>query len=97
MYCTVKTTECVTDLDQQNEMIFFGSILTTLLSSIIFGSSWGSIENHLEPKTKLPLGNVAFLNLWNALYVHRTPSGPKNSGRCSKVIYVMKSQIEASK
>jgi len=32
-------------------MIIFGSILTTFELSIIFGVSWGSIENWLEPKT----------------------------------------------
>jgi len=35
------------------------SILTTFESSIIFGGSWGSIENWLEPKTEPPLGNSA--------------------------------------
>jgi len=35
-------------------MIIFGSILTTFESSRIFGGSWGSIENWLEPKTKPP-------------------------------------------
>jgi len=44
-------------------MIIFGSILTTLeLSSILGGSSWGSIENWLEPKTKHPLGNLGYPN-----------------------------------
>ncbi len=31
------STECVTDLDLQSEMIIFGSILTTFESSRIFG------------------------------------------------------------
>jgi len=34
-------------------MIIFGSILITFESSSIFGGSWGSIENWLEPKIKL--------------------------------------------
>jgi len=42
-------------------MIIFGSILTNSESSI-FGCSWGSIENWLEPKTKPPSGNLACLN-----------------------------------
>jgi len=33
-------------------MIIFESILTTFELSSIFGGSWGSIENSLEPKTK---------------------------------------------
>jgi len=52
----------VMDLDQQSEMITFGSILTTYESCSIFGGSWGSIENCLKPKTKPPLGNLACLN-----------------------------------
>jgi len=32
-------------------------------SSIIFGDSWGSIENWLKPKTEPPLGNLASPNL----------------------------------
>jgi hypothetical protein len=30
--------------------------------SSIFGGSWGSIENWLEPKTKPPAGNLACSN-----------------------------------
>jgi hypothetical protein len=37
--------QCVTDLDQQTEMIIFGLTLTTFESSSIFEGSWGSIEN----------------------------------------------------
>jgi len=48
------TTEFVTDLDIQSEMIIFGLLFTTFELSIIFGGSWGSIENWLEPKTKPP-------------------------------------------
>jgi len=44
-------------------MIIFGSILTTFESSSIFGGSWISIENWLEPQTKPPLGNLACPNL----------------------------------
>jgi len=47
-------TECVTDLDLKSEMIIFGSILITFESSSIFGGSWGSIENWLEPKIEPP-------------------------------------------
>jgi len=43
-------------------MIIFGLILTTFEMSIIFGGSWGSIENWLEPKTEPPLGNLACPN-----------------------------------
>jgi len=35
-------------------LLFFGSILITFESSSIFGGSWGSIKNWLEPKTKPP-------------------------------------------
>ncbi len=35
-------------------MIIFGSILTTFESSIIFGGSWESNKNSLEPKTEPP-------------------------------------------
>jgi len=48
-------------------MIIFGSILSTFELSSIFGGSWGSIENWLEPKIKPPSGNFACLNLRNAL------------------------------
>jgi hypothetical protein len=37
-------------------MIIFRLILTTFELSIIFGGSWGSIENWLEPKTEHPSG-----------------------------------------
>jgi len=40
-------------------MLIFGLILNTFESSSIFGGSWGSFENWLEPKTKPPLGNLA--------------------------------------
>ncbi len=40
-------------------MFIFGPILTIFESCSIFGSSWGSIENWLEPKTKPPWGNLA--------------------------------------
>jgi len=40
-------------------MIIFGSILTTFESSSIFGGSWGTIENWLDPETKPPSGNLA--------------------------------------
>jgi len=43
-------------------MIIFGSILTTVESSSIFGGSWGSIENWLEPQTEPPLENLACPN-----------------------------------
>jgi hypothetical protein len=39
-------------------MIIFGSILTTFELSSIFGGSWGSIENWLEPQTEPPSGNL---------------------------------------
>jgi len=58
-----KPTECVADLDQHSEMIMFGSILTTFELSSIFGGSWGSIGNWLEPKTNPPLGILACPNL----------------------------------
>jgi hypothetical protein len=44
-------------------MTIFGWILTTFESSSIFGGSWGSIENWLEPKAKPPSGNLACPNL----------------------------------
>ncbi len=52
------TPECVMDLDERRETIIFGSILTTFESSIIFGGSWSSIENWLEPKTEPPSENL---------------------------------------
>ncbi len=42
-----------------SKMTTFGSILTTFESSNIFGCSWGSIENWLEPKTEPPSGYLA--------------------------------------
>jgi len=41
---------------------FFVLILAIFESSSIFGGSWGSIENWLEPKAKPPLGNLACQN-----------------------------------
>jgi len=49
-------------------MIIFGSILTTLRLSSIFGGSWGSIESWLEPNIEAPSENSAYPNLRNALY-----------------------------
>jgi len=43
-------------------MIIFVWILATFESLNIFGGSWGSIENWLEPKTKPPWGNLACQN-----------------------------------
>jgi len=40
-------------------MIMFGLILTTFELSVIFGGSWGSIENWLEPKIEPSSGNLA--------------------------------------
>ncbi len=45
-----------------SEVMIFGLILTTFESSSIFGDSWGSIENWLEPKTEPPLENLACPN-----------------------------------
>jgi len=45
------------------EIIIFGSILITFELSSIFGGSWGSIENWLEPKIEPPLGNLVSPNL----------------------------------
>jgi len=42
---------------------YFWLILTTFESSSIFGGSWGSIENRIEPKIKLPSANLACPNL----------------------------------
>ncbi len=42
-------------------------ILTSFKLSIVFGGSWGSTENWLEPKTEPPSENLACPNLWNAL------------------------------
>ncbi len=55
-------TECVTELDEQTEKNIFGSILTTFEISSIFGGSWSSIENWLQPKTRPPLENLACPN-----------------------------------
>ncbi len=43
-------------------MIIFGSILTTFDLSSIFGGSWGSIVNWLEPKIEPPSENLACPN-----------------------------------
>jgi len=43
-------------------MIIFWSILVIFESSILFGGSWGSIENWLVPKTDPPSGNLACPN-----------------------------------
>jgi len=43
-------------------MIIFESNLAIFKSSIIFGGSWGSIENWLKPKTEPPSGNLACPN-----------------------------------
>ncbi len=40
-------------------MIIFGSIFTTFESSIIFGGSWGSIENFLKPKNQTTFGKFS--------------------------------------
>ncbi len=45
MHKYLKTTECVTDLDEQSELLIFKSILTSFKLSIVFGGSWGSAEN----------------------------------------------------
>jgi len=55
-------TECVTDLDYQSKLLIFELILTSFKPSIIFGGSWGSTENWLEPKTKPPLRNLTCPN-----------------------------------
>ncbi len=57
-------TEYVMDLDWRSEMI----ISTTFELSIIFGRSWGSIENWHEPITESTYANLAYPNPWNALY-----------------------------
>jgi len=44
-------------------MIIFGSILTIFESSIIFDAAGAVLKNWLNPKTKLPLGNLASPNL----------------------------------
>ncbi len=58
-----ESTECVTDLEYQIELLIFESILTSFKLSIIFGGSWGNNKNRLEPKTEPPLGNLACPNL----------------------------------
>ena len=45
-------TECVTDLDLQNEIIIFQSLLTTFETSFIVRGSWNCSKDWLEPKTK---------------------------------------------
>jgi hypothetical protein len=49
-------------------MIILRSILTTFELSSIFGDSWGSLGNWLEPNIEPPLGNLACPNLLNALH-----------------------------
>ncbi len=66
-FCKTFDTECVMDLDYQNELLIFESILTSFKLSIIFGGSWGSTENWLKPKNEPPSGNLSCPNLWNAL------------------------------
>ncbi len=66
--CAYCSTECVTNLDLQSEMITCGSILTTFELSSIFGGNRDSIENCLEPKIEPPSENIACPNLWNVLY-----------------------------
>jgi len=46
-------------LDLRSEMIIFGLILTAFESMCIFGGSWGSAENWLEPKTKPTIGEFS--------------------------------------
>ena len=43
------STECVTDLDLQNEMNIFESLLITIKASIIFWGSWGSSAQKTLP------------------------------------------------
>jgi len=43
-------------------MIIFESNLATFTFCVDFCGNWGSIENWLEPKTKLPSGNLACPN-----------------------------------
>jgi hypothetical protein len=49
-------------LAERDDYYFFWSILTTFELCIIFGGSWGSIENGLKPKTEPPPGNLACPN-----------------------------------
>jgi len=42
-------------------------LTTFATSSIIFGGSFGSVENWLKPKTEPPSGNLACPNPWNTL------------------------------
>jgi len=43
-------------------MNILGTILTTFELSIVFGGSWGGIENWLKPKTKPPSKKLACPN-----------------------------------
>jgi hypothetical protein len=52
-------------------MIIFELTLTTFEASFIFWGSWGSIKNWLELKIEPPLADLALLNSWNTLYVHK--------------------------
>ena len=58
-----EASECVTDLDQLSEMIIFESISTTFEESVIFGGSWGSSKNWLEPYTKPLYASLTKLSL----------------------------------
>jgi hypothetical protein len=49
-------------------MVIFGSVMTTLETSSIFGGIWGSIKNWLEPKNLPPSGKLVCQNPWNSLY-----------------------------
>ncbi len=55
--------------------------------SRIFGSSWGSYVNWLEPIIEPPSGNIACPNLCNALYksniAHEAAHGNKAKKRTS--------------
>jgi len=48
------TTECVTDLDLQSEIIIFESIFSTIESNSFYWGSSGISENWLKPKTEPP-------------------------------------------
>jgi len=58
----LKDANFLTDLDKLSKMITFGLILSTFESSIIFGGSWGSIENWLKPKIEPSSENLACPN-----------------------------------
>ncbi len=48
----ILATECVTDLDDQSDMIIFESLLTTFEAIFIVWGSWAICKNWLELKTK---------------------------------------------